>query len=191
VSPRAAGVRTKLRNLRLALRRSDDAVSTLVVAVPEAELLYEAWDGDHAQLGVPGLPPHVTVLYPFLPASGIDSSVERDLETIAQSHEPFDYALSTVGRFPGVLYVAPSPGRRFVELTESIHANWPKHPPYRGLYEQIVPHLTLALGEEPLGLVRAVEAALPVGGIARELILMVNVEDGTWVEQKRFALGYR
>lgn len=163
----------------------------LLVAVPEAKQLYERWDGDPGRLGVPGLPPHATVLYPFMPAAQIDSSIQHDLEALAATHPPFDYALDRLGRFPGVLYVAPSPWRPFVALTQAVHARWPLHPPYGGVYAEIVPHVTLALGKEPAGLAAAVRPALPIRGVARELLLLMIGEDKRWVELQRFALGGR
>lgn len=193
-----AGKATCLNHLRAAFGKlagvrgtgaATPGTTVLLVAVPEARRLYERWDGDRRRLGVPGLPLHATVLYPFMPAAQIDSTIEHDLEALAASQRRFDYVLDRLGRFPGVLYAAPSPSRPFVALTQAVHARWPLHPPYGGTYPEIVPHVTLLLGKEPAGLAAAVRSALPVRGIARELLLLMIGEDKRWVELKRFALG--
>jgi 2'-5' RNA ligase len=164
-------------------------VTALLVTVPEAEVIYEHWNGDRNRVGVPGLPLHVTILFPFMPLAAVDSRVERDLEELAFSRLPFDYKLSHVDRFPGVLYLAPSPPTPFIELTEAVFAKWPAYPPYEGIYADVVPHVTLAEGEEPDGLVAAIEPALPIRAVARELLLMAVGEDGIWHPRRRFPLG--
>jgi hypothetical protein len=163
--------------------------TTVVVPVPGIEAIYERWGGDRARLGVPGLPPHVTILYPFLPAVAIDAQVEHDIERIARSRAPFDYTIASLGRFDQVLYLAPSPSTPFVHLTEALHRRWPAYAPYGGAFTQVIPHITLALGAEPRGLARAVEPALPISAAARELVLLEPVGIGSWVERRRFALG--
>lgn len=161
--------------------------STLLVTVPEANFVYERWAGDPDGLGVPGLPFHITVLYPFLEPARIDEDVEHALAKLARAFLPFRYELRDVDRFPSVLFLAPAPADRFIELTRAVHASWPSHPPYGGAFDAIVPHVTLALGEEPTGLAAAVEPALPVNAVARDLVLLER-RHGTWTERSRFAV---
>jgi 2'-5' RNA ligase len=159
-----------------------------VVPVPEAGFVFERFSGDPGALGVPGLPMHVTVLYPFLAPAAIDGAVARELAALARACPVFEYELARVGRFPNVLYLSPSPPERFVALTEAVQARWPTHPPYGGAFVRIVPHVTLALGEEPPGLAQAVSEVLPVRARARELVLLEK-ETGTWRTRSRFPLG--
>ena len=151
--------------------------------------MYDRWTGDRGSLGVPGLPLHVTVLYPFIEPGSIDSGVELQLESIAASHKPFEYTLAAVDRFPGVTYLAPSPPDPFVELTRAIQSRWPTHLPYGGVYEEVVPHVTLTLGDEPAGLLSAVMGSLPITGFAREMILLDRHGDASWRTRSRFVLG--
>lgn len=162
----------------------------LLVPVPEAEFVFERWNGGRDRVGVPGLPLHVTVLYPFLEPPRIDEQVEAEIKQVARSHSAFEYTLSGVSRFPGVLYISVAPADPFLELTGAIHAKWASHPPYRGLHDEPVPHVTLALGDEPPGLVAAVEPALPVKSVARELLLLTRRVDGGWGRRAQFALGH-
>jgi len=163
--------------------------SVLLVPVPEAAVVHARWPGERDHVGVPGLPLHVTVLYPFLKPSMIDHRVEDELQQVASSHGAFEYSLSGLGRLPGVLYMSVSPGDRFVELTQAVHDRWPTHPPYAGAYEEILPHVTLALGDEPPDLVAALEAELPIKAVARELVLLTKRADGVWAPWATFALG--
>jgi 2'-5' RNA ligase len=135
------------------------------------------------------MPYHVTVLYPFLAADAIDGEVERALEKIALRSVRFGFALTEVGRFADVLFIAPRPAEPFVSLTEAVHARWPQHPPYRGEFETVVPHVTIASGREPAGLASAVEATLPIQTAAVELWLLTPQGNGGWATRNRFALG--
>jgi hypothetical protein len=75
---------------------------------------------------------------------------------------PFGFALTRVGRFPGVLYLAPEPAGPFVRLTTECNARWPDFAPYGGAHDQVVPHLTVAEGPEPAGLAEELERRLPI-----------------------------
>lgn len=130
------------------------------------------------------------MLYPFLPPESIDASVENALIELAARTPPFSYTLSHLGRFPGVLFIAPDPPEPFVELTQSICATWPAHPPYGGAYEQVVPHVTVALGAEPPGLAGTIESALPIPATANELSLLCQEHaSGPWLIRQTFRLG--
>lgn len=163
--------------------------SALLVPVPEADFVYERWPADRDLVGVPGLPLHVTVLYPFLPASEIDQRVERRLERVTGAQSVFEYELAALERFPGIVYISVAPADRFIELTRAIHAAWPSHPPYRGAFKEIVPHVTLAVDDEPSGLAATIGSLLPVRAVARELLLLTKGPGEEWGTRARFALG--
>ena len=58
-------------SLRLPPGYPASGTTALLIPVPEAEPVFRRWSG--ARIGVPGLPPHVTVLYPFMPESELDA----------------------------------------------------------------------------------------------------------------------
>jgi 2'-5' RNA ligase len=186
MADRKTGLRARVRPAWA--RRGASRASTLLVPVPEAELVYERWSGKPDLVGTPGLPLHVTVLYPFLAPSAINAEVERELEALARAHRPFSYRLTDIGRFPNVLYLKTSPAGWFVELTQAVQTRWPSHPPYGDDFDEIIPHVTLARGDEPAGLAAAVEPILPIDAVARELLL-VSASHGTWIPRARFRLG--
>lgn len=58
-----------------------------------------------------------------------------------------------------MLYLAPTPDQPFRALTESIAKRWPQAPPYAGKFTEVIPHLTVAHGQQA-GVLHELEAAL-------------------------------
>jgi 2'-5' RNA ligase len=141
--------------------------------------------------GAAGMPPHVTVLYPFVGARRAGDELAAALRETLAPFAAFDFALPEVRRFPGVLYLAPEPAAAFVALTEAVVARWPEHPPYGGAYAEIVPHLSLAEGDEPAGAAERAAAALPLPARADEVWLMAADRDGRWSPSARIPLTGR
>jgi 2'-5' RNA ligase len=143
-----------------------------------------------------GVPPHVTILFPFLPAERLDRGVRDELAAIAGTVEPFEVAFERVGRFPGVVYLAPEPAAPFSALTEAVHARFPGFPPYDGAFETVVPHLTITEpldGQEDEAALDAVAAEagrrLPFRVRVRRLEVLVEDADGRWRGRWRLGLG--
>lgn len=90
-----------------------------------------------------GAPAHITLLFPFVPRSGLVPSVRRELACIAASVPAFDVVFARVGRFPGAVYLVPEPSAPFARLTEAIVERFPGYPPYEGTFDEVIPHLTL------------------------------------------------
>ena len=101
----------------------------------------------------------------------------------------FDFRLDSVGRFPGVVYLAPDRTGPFSDLLAAVQGTWPHLQPYGGRFPTYVPHLTLVEGPEPTGLAAELEDALPLGSRADELLLIAHDRRGRWVTTGRFALG--
>ena len=109
-----------------------------------------------------GVPAHVTLLFPFMPAAALRPPVRRALAEIAATVEPFDVRFATVGRFPGVVYLVPEPGATFTALTDAIVARFPAYQPYEGAFDVVIPHLTLVeLPTAPLDEIAAAARAAP------------------------------
>lgn len=116
--------------------------TAIVVPVPAADRVVSEWIGD---AGAPGMPAHVTVLYPFLPATRITPSVIDELREIVAGVDPFPLSFERFGNFPEVCYLAPEPEQPFREMTRHIELRWPEAPPYGGEHDDVIPHMTLAL----------------------------------------------
>lgn len=164
-----------------------------VVAVPEAEPLVGALRSRFDPSAAVGVPAHITVLYPFMPPAQLTPEVLAHAADVLRGLAPFHFQLARVERFPGVLYLAPEPAALFVALTEALVRAFPAFPPFGGVHDRIVPHLTVAQGDEPA--LQQAEAELhaalrthgPVSAACRELCLLQNAGGG-WSQWHRLAL---
>ncbi|MHB1539272.1 MAG: nucleotidyltransferase domain-containing protein [Solirubrobacteraceae bacterium] len=168
--------RVDLATLRRVL---DGAGTALVVPVELADELRDQSACDD------GLPAHVTVLQPFMRSRLIGDRIVHELRQTIGRVPAFDFTLSDVRRFPNVVYLAPEPAGPFVELTRALAQRWPEFPPYGGVFEQIVPHLTVAYGRTPPA---RLQQQLPLRARADEVWLMARVGN-RWSCHTRFALG--
>ena len=172
---------------------TDQRESALIVPVPEAEDLVgvsrERYD-DSARTGVPA---HLTLLYPFLQPEDVTPADLERLAALFAAAPATRYELVAVRRFTrGVLYLAPEPEAFLRELTRRIWTLYPHRPPYGGVFDDVIPHLTVAQTPDPVVL-DAVEASvapgLPIAAHAREAWLMLQSDDGRWQAGHRFPLS--
>jgi 2'-5' RNA ligase len=168
--------------------------TALVVEVLEAAATVDAWLERTANAKPSnGVPAHVTVLYPFVPAAEVDEALLADLRTLVAGFPSFAFELRECRHFPGVLYLAPDPPEPFVALTEAVVAAYPGYLPYEGVFADVVPHLTVAEGEHTV-LGRAegeIRQLLPIAAEAREIVLLeeVDPELARWRTHSRLPLG--
>ncbi|MFG2873489.1 2'-5' RNA ligase family protein [Streptomyces sp. NPDC048337] len=163
----------------------------LIVTVPEAEAAVRKWRERFDPSAEAGVPAHVTVLFPFLAESRVDALVHTALAEVIAGHEVFDVRFEKCGRLPGVLYLVPEPDTRLRRLTEAVVERWPEAPPYGGRFADIVPHLTVAQGQEA-ALMEEMEddlhRRLPVTSRVTSVELMVH-DGAAWRPRASFPLG--
>ena len=170
--------------------------SGLVVMVPAAEPLVGAWRDRLDPSARLGIPAHVTVLYPFVPADDIDQGVVDRAAAVVAGRPAFTYSLSAVGWFgEEVVYLVPEPADAFVGLTTVLAEAFPGCPPYGGVHDDVVPHLTVGDGapvDDLSAAAGAVAAGLPVSDRAEEVCLMVRSRaPRAWAVRDRLPLGGR
>jgi 2'-5' RNA ligase len=139
------------------------AETAIAVLFPELEPLVGELRSLHTRSGARDMPPHVTLIYPFADSSEVDGLipvVRRELGRFA----PFEVTFRRLGRFPGHVYLVPEPEEPFVEMTAALEQAFPSFPPYGGKFDEVVPHLGIADGDE-----KVLEA------IERELLPALNV----------------
>lgn len=174
----------------------DVARTGLVIAVPEAEPVVGPHRSRLDAGAALGAPAHVTVLFPFVPAAQIDDDVLGRVAATSRAIPSFGYRFSRTAWFDDrVLYLAPDDDAPFRELTERIHAAFPGFPPFEGLFEDVVPHLTVG-HEQPLPHLEEAEhdvrQHLPIAGHAAEVLLLAQDEPGgRWRTAQRFPLSPR
>jgi hypothetical protein len=126
------------------------------------------------------LPPHVTVLVPC------PSELDPIAEVLAP-FEPFDVSFPRLERFPEILWLAPEPAEPFVAMTEAMVDRFPDYPPYGGIHDRIIPHLTV--GEAQLDDTTAlVEPLLPLHSRAETVVLYEHLHAAHWREVHTFDL---
>jgi 2'-5' RNA ligase len=165
--------------------------SALIVEVPEAEPLVGEWRAKHDWSAQHGVPAHITLLFPFVPAETFDERLHADLRALFARHPSFSFSLRRVARFPDVAWLAPEPAEPFEALVEEIYSRYPDYPPYEGVHDEVVLHLTVAEGDTELQdeVDAALTPALPIEAEARDVALFVEDEAGWWRFGERYPLA--
>jgi 2'-5' RNA ligase len=168
--------------------------TALICRVPEAERYIAHYRQRFDPSARRNVPAHVTILYPFMAPTLVDAGVCDKLARVAAAVPRFDYRMAKTQRFPVALYLQPEPDHHFSALTDGIFRAFPDYPPFEGKFDTVVPHVTVAHGDEPLLCEIEVELriALPAGGgIAAQCSELVLIENssGRWEQMQVFALG--
>jgi 2'-5' RNA ligase len=162
----------------------------LLAALEEAEPLVGYWRRRFDSSASAGVPAHVTVLFPFLDIGHVDAPVIDELTMLIGERSPFTIRFDRCRRFPDALYLAPTPEQPFRALTEAVAARWPEAPPYAGQFAEIIPHLTVAHGQQPEvfdEVEAALAARLPVTANVSSVSLFVSDGD-RWHRRAEFPL---
>ncbi|MFN2177117.1 MAG: 2'-5' RNA ligase family protein [Anaerolineales bacterium] len=169
--------------------------SSLVILVPEAELVVRPFREKHDPSASQGMPAHITINYPFQVDLSSRQNVFDKLAALCSRYQPFRFLFSRVDQLPGVLYLEPDPVYPFIELIQAVAEEFPESPPYKGEFSKVIPHLTVAQSdnEDDLQKIKSqfIEFSrrqLPIDVSARTVNLMNN-RGGTWAVQKNFPLA--
>jgi 2'-5' RNA ligase len=165
--------------------------TALLIPVPEAEALVGVWRHEYDPSARAGVPPHVTVLVPFLPPDQITEGDLSELRAMFEGIEPFDFELARVDWFGrAVLFLAPEPADAFIDITNTIASRFGT-PPYEDDFDEVVPHLTVAHatdGVELQPIAEKLKVELPLKARATEVFLMESVGE-RWSRRAEFGLG--
>ena len=139
-----------------------------------------------------GVPPHVTILFPFIPPASLTPDVQTALAAIAASTPAFTARFERVERRDGIVWLVPDDQEPFLRLTGEVAARWPDHQPYGGVHPELIAHLTVVESHD-LGALdeaeRAATNAVPLDGAADELRVIAEDEAGGWRDCWRIPLG--
>jgi len=170
---------------------------TALVVPVAAKVLVDDFRRRHSAVSVGRrLPPHITVLFPFVPAAAVDDGIRSDLAAHFSMFAPFEAELTGVGSFDTHVWLVPEPRDRFVELITATYDRFPEYPAYEGEAGDPEPHLTIAAineGDSPdrVAAIARSELAplLPFRFAVNGVSLFEERGDGTWQESCRFELG--
>jgi len=165
--------------------------TALVIVVPEADPVVSEWRAQHDWSAQRGVPAHITLLYPFVPTEKVDDGLLAQLRDLFGSEAAISFELACLARFPEVAWLAPEPAEPFKALVELIARRFPDYPPYEGVHDEVVPHLTVAEGGTELQdrVEAAVSGHLPIGAHADHVTFLFEDDEGLWHEAHRFALS--
>ena len=139
-----------------------------------------------------GVPPHVTLMFPFLPPPDLTGPIVDSLEALVRGARAFELRLTGVNEFElGVVYLEPEPAEPFVKLTTEISRRFGMLPYGGDFGEEPVPHLTVGLVEQESArreLVNQVSRLVPIVVKAESVWLMIGSNAGSWnlIREMRF-----
>jgi 2'-5' RNA ligase superfamily len=166
--------------------------TVLLAPVEQAEPVVARWREEFDATAAEGVPAHIPVLFPFVDREELDDRVLEAVGEVLGAHGPIEFRLFEVRRFPDRnVYLAPDPEQPFRRLTEAIWRRWPDHPPYEGHFDEIIPHLTVAIEppeERASEIEGALRAALPIHARVNRVELLCY-ESGRWRTLAAFNLG--
>lgn len=166
--------------------------TALICRIPEIEAHIARYRERYDPSARRNVPAHVTVLYPFMPPADVDDGVLARLHDIVRAVPCFSYRLAQTRRFPVALYIAPEPDVHFSALTDGIWSAFPDYPPFAGKFATVVPHVTVAHGDEELLCAIEIELriALAAGVTARcSEVLLIENSTGRWETMHTLPLG--
>ncbi|MGN6613168.1 MAG: 2'-5' RNA ligase family protein, partial [Angustibacter sp.] len=138
------------------------------------------------------IPPHVTQLAPR--AATDDGEAHERLREVSRRAQPLRIEFAAAEIFPdsGVVYLAPTPSPALTALFDDVHAAFPDHPPYGGIFDDVVPHLTVSADGGPAQLAQ-VRAALaeqgPVSAETDRICVFGRGDDDVWRQSASVVLG--
>jgi 2'-5' RNA ligase len=165
----------------------------LVLRIPEADAIMADVRAGRPDAADDDMPAHVTVIFPFKPWETVTHADLLNLKGLFGAMRPIRLGFATTGRFPGVLWLSPAPRTEVDQLTRAVVAAFPDYPPYEGVYDDPMPHLTLAMGDndELDAAERIVERHLaqPLQSDIDTCSAYAFTDSG-WREMERFPLGH-
>lgn len=158
----------------------DPGTTALLILLPAAEPVLAAARRVDPALVRPGLPAHVTALYPFLPDASLTDEVLAEVRALAAGFPPPEVRLTEFVTTPGFAAL-PAPGLQ--PVADAVCARWPEALPYGGRFgSRPVAHVTVAMGGSDDALERVgreVRPLLPLADRA-EALQLVALTDRGW-----------
>jgi 2'-5' RNA ligase len=167
--------------------------TALLVVVAEAEPVIAELRLSLDPVARLGVPAHVTVLFPFMPASEIHDELMARLTALFRTVPAFTHNFVRTAWFGDeVLWLASDAAQVFRSLTQLVWTAFPAYPPFAGQFDNVVPHLTIGnrgAFDEMRAAERTVQRHLPIVATTRAVTLMVEQPAGRWEAATSFGLN--
>lgn len=161
----------------------------LVLSLRNLEPALRRWRG-RDPAAKQGMPPHVTLIYPFMDSRAVDEAVRERVRRALAGFAALDIVFDRLGTFPGGLWLEPVDPAPVLALIAALEAAFPAYPPFGGAFETVIPHLTIAQAApaQLSRIAREAPAILPLAARAEAVTLFARSEEG-WIPVERFELG--
>ena len=161
--------------------------SSIALRFEELTEPLDRWRGPTVEVAGLGVPPHITLLYPWRQAP-LQASDIAELEQLLQSFDPFSLCFDRVETFEsGVVFLALADERPTRALMKAIFNAFPDTPPYGGEFADPSPHLTVAkCRPEALDQLKDEVSdafVLPRTFHIQEVVVMEEQTDGQWLNR--------
>jgi 2'-5' RNA ligase len=131
-----------------------------------------------------GVPPHVTLMIPFVPPRDLTDAANDALTTLMSRTRAFDFSLTQVSQFDaGVVYLEPEPAEPFARLTRQISRQFGVRLYGGDFGDKPVVHMTVAILESAAirqQVVTQLSDVVPIDIKAEEAWLMVGGNASIW-----------
>jgi 2'-5' RNA ligase len=164
----------------------------LIIPLLTVEKVVGQWRAALDPSAAAGVFAHITIHFPWVPASQVDQSVLHDFGKMAVAVPRFRVLFERIRWFDReVLWLDPDPTEPFIALAAASADRWPGYPQYGGQFETPVPHLTVGMGNtEELESVEAQLArVLPIHDVVRQVWWISRTGAEKWVVRHRADLG--
>lgn len=165
---------------------STEGRTALAILVPAANELLASVAARFSGIVREGVPPHVTVQYPFVAADMVDENTVNALSGLFAIQRPMPVTFRECHRLNGFVYLRPDPAEWLERLTRRVRRYWPEVP--ERPEGDVGPHLTVAMGaseQVARSVVEHTRAALPISTEMSDVWLLAYSE--TWTAQRSFS----
>jgi len=165
----------------------------VLVPALEAGLLVRDLRMQYDPSAAAGVPPHVTLMFPFVRPPDLTEQIIDILAGMIGRARAFDFALTQVGQFEqGVVYLEPEPAAPFAHLTRKIGRQFGLLSFGGAFGDNPVTHLTVAIlgsASKRQELVAQLDTELPIRVRAEEAWLMVGANSTSWKIVRRMRMN--
>ncbi|MEE8389888.1 MAG: 2'-5' RNA ligase family protein [Anaerolineae bacterium] len=161
--------------------------TSIDIHVPELMAVLAPWRDVTISIAAKGVPPHLTLLYPWRtpPLTAQDLAA---LHGAIADYEPFPITFTSLGRFsPTVLFLQLADDTAILALMRAIHTVFPDTPPYGGAFPLPTPHLTVAKATSDAELDQLEQEVtitlapnLPLVVQVQQIVVMEDDHNGDW-----------
>jgi 2'-5' RNA ligase len=154
--------------------------------------LIDRWRISSVEVANLGVPPHITLLYPWRDVPLLNDDLEQ-LKTVLSKHQAFSLCFDRLETFEiGAVYLALQDGSSARAIMSDLMKAFPDTPPYGGDFLDAVPHLTIARCDpENVHVLKAEiarELTLPLEFLVNEIAVMEEEAEGHWFTRHIIAL---